>query len=74
MFIYLAIPILSVVFIMKDFDTIGRPEMIFRFGAFYEGLKIENGRKILLHPIFYLLRRVGMAWIVLQEVIEQLVF
>jgi len=45
-----------------------------RFGAFYEGLNEKRGKKILFHPVFYLVRRIGMAWLVIQESITPLIF
>ena len=70
--IYLVIPIICVILIIKNFYSIGKPEMRDRFGAFYEGLKVEKGRKILIDPVFYLLRRIGMAWLILQDTITPL--
>ena len=49
---------------MKDFKVLNRKEAKKSFGAFYEDRAIKRGRKVLLHPLSFLLRRIVLVYLV----------
>ena len=58
---------------MKEFEVLHRKEAKKRFGAFYEDRAIKRGRKVLLHPFGFLLRRIVLVYLVVAGP-EELVF
>ena len=69
--IYLAIPFGCLVIVMRKFESLENMHYQRRFGAFYEGLKLKNGRKVLIEPTLYLLRRLALALLVVLASISQ---
>ena len=71
MIIYLAIPFGCLVIAMRNFSNLEQIQYLNRFGAFYEGLKLKNGKKVLSEPTLYLLRRLALALLVVLVSIKQ---
>ena len=56
---------MAIIVLVKKFADVEKSYLKVRFGAFYDGLKIENGRKVLLQPAFFLARRLSIGWLVI---------
>ena len=63
-FIYVAVPIFAIKSILKDFHLAGTKEMKATYGALYEGKAIRKGRKVLWEPIYFIMRRLTMIFVV----------
>ena len=50
---------------MKEFQVLHRKEAKKIFGAFYQGRALKCGRKVLLHPLSFLLRRTILVYLVI---------
>jgi len=51
------VPILFICRLLYSFDLLNERKFKSRFGAFYEDLKLSTGKRILLQPSFFLVRR-----------------
>ena len=49
---------------MKEFENLQKKEIKQRLGAFYEGKALKRGKKVLFHPVSFLLRRVILVCLV----------
>ena len=49
---------------MNEFKDLHTKEAKKSFGAFYEGRDIKRGRKVLFHPLSFLLRRIVLIYLV----------
>ena len=58
---------------MNEFKDLHTKEAKKSFGAFYEGRAIKRGRKVLLHPLGFLLRRIILVYLVMAGP-EELIF
>lgn len=64
MLLYIVLPLFALFKTMQDFDQITSREMKHQFGAFYEGKAIKRGKKVLLHPVLFLARRLFLVVLV----------
>ena len=68
--VYLTIPIVALLASLLKFRQATSKEMRNVFGSFYDSLNISNkrksGRVVLLQPACFLLRRLQMAWLVIE--------
>ena len=56
-FICSVLPILITVFLLVKFSQLGNPEMVVKFGELTKDLDLSSGRKIIMTPINFLVRR-----------------
>lgn len=63
--IYVLIPLFTLVKLCRNFDQIKEKEFSAQFGALYDDLAVKNGKKVLLEPIAFLLRRVFLAFLII---------
>ena len=63
---YIIIPTYSLIKLLFKFDQLKvfSKDHFKRFGALYEGLAVKNGRKVMLEPIAFLIRRIFLAILV----------
>jgi hypothetical protein len=59
------IPFWIILKLTKKFDQLQSFKYRIMFGDFYEELDLERGKKVFLQPIFFLLRRIQFAAMVL---------
>ena len=67
--VYLTIPIIALITSLVKFRQASSKEMRNMFGNFYESLNInkkKGDRVVLLQPTSFLLRRLHMAWLVIE--------
>lgn len=57
-------PIAVVIVLFKKFEILGEAEIRRKFGVLYEGLNLEQGRKIIAVPTLFLLRRLTLCVVV----------
>mgnify|MGYP007058516704 CR=1 FL=1 len=57
----LILPIFFIWQLVKNFNNLGEARYIKKFGAFYEELNLKSGKKTILVPGFFLLRRMMLA-------------
>ena len=62
--VYTFIPFILLAYLLCIFNEISKSKIKARFGKIYEQLKLDNGRKVLMNPFFYLLRRLWLAFLV----------
>ena len=61
----IAFPLGYSIFLIQNFETLDDPDMETPHGKFYEDLELENGMMVLAQPIWFLVRRIVIAVIVL---------
>ena len=74
--IYSSIPLYAFYETMRQFKDLKHRTMKQRFGAFYEGRVLRRGRKVLLHPLSFLVRRFVLVYLVVagpEELIYQII-
>ena len=64
MTLYIVLPLFAYYRSMIDFDLVLSRDMRHQFGAFYEGKAIKKGRKVLIHPVVFLARRLFLVYLV----------
>ena len=64
MAIYILLPAYVYFKSMKEFKVLKSKEMKQSIGAFYEDKDIRRGKKVLLHPMSFLARRLVLVWLV----------
>ena len=65
--IYFTVPVIVSLLLLYRFKSANDPQMLHRVGAFYSNLNYRSsGRKVLLQPVSFLVRRLHMAWLVIQ--------
>ena len=57
LFLTVALPIIFVSTLRRNFDDLKKPEMLAKYHALYEELNLNVGKKALLVPSFFLFRR-----------------
>ena len=62
--IYVVLPLYAYIKTMIRFEYLADKKMLESFGAFYEGRNLKRGRKVLLSPLMFLLRRLGLIFLV----------
>ena len=55
-------PYLLLAFLAANFNNLTASKFKQRFGTFYENLRLATGRKVLLHPGFFLFRRLVLTF------------
>lgn len=63
--IYVLLPLYALIKALKDFKALGTSEMLHSYGAFYAGISLKHGRKVLIFPALQLVRRVFLVYIVI---------
>lgn len=66
--VYVLVPIYTLTRIILNFDKVKDKDFIARFGELYGRLTIKNGRKVLLEPITFLIRRIFLVFLVIYGV------
>ena len=68
----IALPVLFIRTLYKNFYHLKRAEYKEKYYAFYEELRLKTGRKTLMMPSFFLLRRLllGLAIILVKETLS----
>ena len=61
---YLAVSLYAYYRSMKDFKSLSDREMKQQIGAFYEGIDVKRGKKVLLQPLSFYMRRIALAYLV----------
>ena len=61
---YLAVSLYAYYRSMKDFESLSDREMKQQIGAFYEGIDVKRGKKVLLQPLSFYMRRIVLAYLV----------
>ena len=71
LFFSVALPIIFVSTLRRNFDDLKKPEVFVKYHALYDELKLEVGKKALLVPSFFLFRRflLGIAICVVGRVL-----
>ena len=62
--IYLAVPLYAYYKSMTGFEKLTDKEMKQQFGAFYEGINVNCGKKVLLQPLSFYMRRIVLALLI----------
>mmetsp|Transcript_6439 Transcript_6439/g.8626 ORF Transcript_6439/g.8626 Transcript_6439/m.8626 type:complete len:211 (+) Transcript_6439:2053-2685(+) len=62
---YIVIPLVTLAVVLCKFDLVQEKEFAETYKALYEGLAITNGRKVLLDPANFLLKRFCLALLVI---------
>lgn len=62
--VYITLPLYVYCKTMRKFEELAGKEMVQSVGAFYEGKAIKRGRKVLFHPVSFLLRRLILVYLV----------
>ena len=62
--IYTALPLLAFYKTMRHFKDLKSRGMKQAFGTLYQSLDISQGRRVLLHPLSFLIRRLVLAYLV----------
>ena len=67
--LFLAFPLVESLYLVYRFDDLGEEEMQVRHGAFTSDLDLRRGRRVLLQPVWFYLRRIiiGVAVVFLNE-------
>lgn len=60
-------PPFLVTFLYCNWDHLENEDFKDKFGAMYEGLKLEHGRWVLIEPAWFLIRRLSLAVVVCQN-------
>ena len=61
--LYVLIPFFSLVKLMLNFEKVklNQKSEMANFNSLFKGLNVKNGRKVLLEPIMYLVRRIFLV-------------
>ena len=63
-FVYILIPIIVFMSVMRYYKHLDTEYVKYKYGAFYEGLATKNGKKVFIQPIYFLLRRLYLTYLV----------
>ena len=64
-FVYILIPIVVFIGATRYFKHVDSEYVKDKYGTFYEGLATKNGKKVLIQPIYFLLRRLYLNFLVM---------
>ena len=51
--------------VLRNFRQVDTKEVKDRYGSFYDGLATENGKKVLVQPMYFLARRLYLSYLVI---------
>jgi hypothetical protein len=62
--LYLLLPVVFGIILMKKFPYLSRPRIKTKYGALYEQLNLKRGRSIIFQPLHYFFRRMMLAVVI----------
>ena len=62
---YILIPTFTLAKLLINFEQVRDRDFSAKFGAFYDGLSLKNGKKVLLEPVAFLARRIFLAFLII---------
>ena len=62
--IYVVLPLYAYIKTVISFKYLADKTMLDSFGAFYRGMNLKHGRKVLLNPLMFHLKRLGLIFLV----------
>ena len=62
--VFITIPWLLLAYLTYYFNSLESKVFLAKIGAFYNALKIKNGRKVLLNPVAFIVRRIWLSYLI----------